>query len=235
MQETELYGPVKALLEGQGYEVKGEIGSCDLVAVRGDEPPVIVELKLSFTLALVHQGIDRQGVTDNVYLAVPPFTGRSDRARLREAEALCRRLGLGLMTVRAGDAPVVEVRLDPAEYRPRKRKARAGRLLREFQRRVGDPAQGGSGRRGPMMTAYRQDALRCAILLDRDGPLKASILAARTRVPKARAILYRDVYGWFERVETGVYAITPKGTAALDAFGETVAELEKSLSDNPHA
>ncbi|MEM1163086.1 MAG: DUF2161 family putative PD-(D/E)XK-type phosphodiesterase, partial [Pseudomonadota bacterium] len=101
--------------------------------------------------------------------------------------------------------------------------------------RVGDPAQGGSGRRGPMMTAYRQDALRCAILLDRDGPLKASILAARTRVPKARAILYRDVYGWFERVETGVYAITPKGTAALDAFGETVAELEKSLSDNPHA
>ncbi|MEM1162377.1 MAG: DUF2161 family putative PD-(D/E)XK-type phosphodiesterase, partial [Pseudomonadota bacterium] len=180
MQETELYGPVKALLEGQGYEVKGEIGSCDLVAVRGDEPPVIVELKLSFTLALVHQGIDRQGVSDDVYLAVPPFTGRSARARLREAETLCKRLGLGLMTVRAGDAPVVEVRLDPAEYRPRKRKARAGRLLREFLRRVGDPAQGGSGRRGPMMTAYRQDALRCAILLDRDGPLKASILAART-------------------------------------------------------
>ena len=43
--EAELYGPVKAFLEDRGYEVKGEIGPCDLVAVRGDEAPVIVELK----------------------------------------------------------------------------------------------------------------------------------------------------------------------------------------------
>ena len=28
-----------------GYVVKGEIEDCDVVAVRGDEPPVVVELK----------------------------------------------------------------------------------------------------------------------------------------------------------------------------------------------
>ena len=43
--ETSLYAPVKTLLESQGYEVKAEVRGCDVVAVRGDEAPVIVELK----------------------------------------------------------------------------------------------------------------------------------------------------------------------------------------------
>ena len=93
MRETDLYPPVKAFLEAQGYAVKGEVDGCDLVAVRGDEPPVIVELKAGFSLPLVFQGIARQGLTDNVYLAVPPFSGRTTRRR--DALALCRRLGLG--------------------------------------------------------------------------------------------------------------------------------------------
>ena len=94
MRETELYPPVKAFLEAQGYEVKGEVEGCDLVAVRGDhEAPVIVELKTSFTVGLVFQGIARQGVTDNVYLGVPPFSERTTRRK--DALSLCRRLGLG--------------------------------------------------------------------------------------------------------------------------------------------
>jgi len=31
MKETDLYQPVKTLLEDQGYTVKGEIGKCDVV------------------------------------------------------------------------------------------------------------------------------------------------------------------------------------------------------------
>ena len=68
--ESDLYAPVKALLEGQGYVVKGEVRGCDVVAVRGGEPPVIVELKRAFGLALVLQGVDRLAVSDRVYLAV---------------------------------------------------------------------------------------------------------------------------------------------------------------------
>jgi hypothetical protein len=45
MPETDLYIPVKRHLEAQGYTVKSEIKGCDVVAVRGDELPVIVELK----------------------------------------------------------------------------------------------------------------------------------------------------------------------------------------------
>jgi len=43
--ESDLYAPIKRFLEAQGYAVKGEIGPCDVMAVRGDEAPVIVELK----------------------------------------------------------------------------------------------------------------------------------------------------------------------------------------------
>ena len=162
MRETDLYPPIKAFLEAQGYTVKGEVEGCDVVAVRGEEPPVIVEMKAVFSLALVFQGIARQDVADDVYLAVPPFPGRTGRRN--DALALCRRLGLGLLTVRIEPSPFVEALLDPAEYRPRRRRRGLGRLLREFQRRVGDPNQGGSGRR-KLMTAYRQDALRCAAYL----------------------------------------------------------------------
>ncbi len=46
--ETALYLPVKRFLENLGFTVKGEVGGCDLVALSGDEPPIVVigELKL---------------------------------------------------------------------------------------------------------------------------------------------------------------------------------------------
>ena len=152
MRETDLYPPVKAFLEAQGYTVKSEVEGCDVVAVRDEESPVIVELKAVFSLALVFQGVARQSVGDNVYLAVPPFPGRTGRRN--DALALCRRLGLGLLAVRLEPSPFVEALLDPVEFRPRRRRRGLGRLLREFQRRVGDPNEGGSSRR-PIMTALR--------------------------------------------------------------------------------
>ena len=226
VRETELYPPVKAFLEGQGYAVKGEVEACDLVAVRGDQAPVIVELKTSFTLGLVFQGIARQSVTENVYLGVPPFSGRTTRRK--DALALCRRLGLGLLTVRLEPRPFVEALLDPAEFRPRRRKARLGRLLREFQHRVGDPNEGGMARR-KVMTAYRQDALRCAVHLGFHGPTKAATVADDAGVARARAILYADHYGWFERppgTARGTYGLTPKGRAALDEYADELADLQ---------
>src|SRR5215831_12112373 len=102
--ESDLYAPVKAFLAAQGYVVKGEVKGCDVVGVRGREPPVVVELKRSFGLALVLQGIDRLALTDQVYLAVGAWP-----RRMRDVRKLCRRLGLGLLIVERR----VEVVLDP--------------------------------------------------------------------------------------------------------------------------
>lgn len=233
-RETDLYPPIKAFLEGQGYAVKGEVQGCDVVAVRGEEPPVIVELKQRFSLDLVLQAIERLAMTDAVYVAVPDAGGAAatvNRKR-RVVHKLCRRLGLGLLVVRAGqsDALAVEPRLDPAPYQPRQNKAKRGRLLREFAHRVGDPNDGGSTRR-IVMTAYRQDALRCADLLAAQGPLKPSKVRDATGVERAAGILRRDVYGWFDRPEKGLYRLSPKGAAALESFADVVAALRGSRDE----
>ncbi len=222
VKESDLYSPVKAYLQAQGYDVKAEIGDCDLMAIRGDEAPVIVELKLTFSLALVMQGVTRQSMFDDVYLAVPVSGDRGWKLRYKDIIRLCRRLGLGLLAVKADG---VEAHLDPSDYQPRKQKRRIGRLLKEFERRVGDPNKGGTTG-VKRITAYRQDALRCAMHLDRDGPTKAAVVAAATGASRAAAIMRADHYGWFERVERGVYGLTPKGAEGLIEFGETVAALK---------
>ncbi len=213
LRETDLYPPVKAFLEAQGYEVKGEVGAVDVVACRGDEDPVLVELKTGFSLTLIYQGIARQSLSDWVYIAVPGPKGRATKDHL----ALCRRLGLGLILVRTRDG-FVEVLCDPGPYAPRKSKPRKTRLLREFQRRVGDPNAGGSAA-VKRVTAYRQDALRCATYLLANGPSKGAHVAKATGVPTATRIMATDHYGWFERVEKGIYALTPKGQTGLESFG----------------
>ena len=206
MLETELYPPIKRFLEGQGYEVKAEVRDCDVVAVRGDEDPVVVELKTSFSLPLLLQGIDRQAITDAVYLAIarPVDKGRSNvwKRHRRGLLKLCQRLGLGLITVRPGGSEhaAVEVHLDPGSYKPRADKRRKTMLLKEFQTRVGDPNQGGATRR-PVITAYRQDALRCVKFLGQRGPSPLKDIRAETKVGRAAGILQRDVYGWFMRVD----------------------------------
>jgi hypothetical protein len=118
---------------------------------------------------------------------------------------------------------LVEAHLDPGPYLPRRNVARAGRLLREFQRRVGDPNQGGTtGIK--RMTAYRQDALRCLASVA-DGPLKAAEVAKRAGVAKAATLMRADHYGWFDRVALGVYAVSPKGLAALGENADELARL----------
>jgi hypothetical protein len=207
--ETSLYAPVKHYLERLGFTVKGEVCGCDLVAIRGDEPPVRVigELKLSFSLDLVLQAVDRTAACDEVWLAVGP----AGRKRLRDPRVrkLCRFLGFGLLGVTS--AGVVEVLIEPRPWKPRKDKQRRARLIDEHRKRIGDPAQGGSTRQ-PIMTAYRQQALACAASLA-ERPRRTSEL--RAVVPNAASILLRNWYGWFTRIERGLYGLTPEGIVAL--------------------
>ena len=99
--------------------------------------------------------------------------------------------------------------------------AKSPEAIREHARRVGDPNRGGSSTRVPLMTAYRQEALRCAGLLAKNGPMKVAALRLAAEAPKAAAILSADHYGWFERVERGIYGLTPKGRAGLERHGWT--------------
>ncbi|APE42681.1 hypothetical protein BOO69_04020 [Sulfitobacter alexandrii] len=219
-RETDLYPPIKAHLEDQGYVVKSEVGAADVMAVRGAEPPVLIELKLGFSLALFHQGLDRLKVADDVYLAVARQPGKRFAKALRSNTAMARRLGLGLITVRLSDG-LVEVHCDPGPYAPRKSAKRQAALLREFARRQGDPNDGGQTRAG-LVTAYRQDALKLAVYLFEAGASKGADVARETGVTRATTMMRDNHYGWFEKVEKGIYGLTPTGAEAVGVSGRVL-------------
>ncbi len=209
--ETDLYLPIKRHLERYGLEVKGEVCGCDLVGLSDGVPELVVigEMKRSFTLELVLQAVDRTSACDEVWLAV----GASKRGRGRESDSrvkkLCRFLGFGLLTVAADGR--VEVMVEPTAWKPRRDAKRRSRLVAEHRGRLGDPVVGGSTRL-PQMTAYRQQALAVAQAL---GAAPSRPRDLRSRAPDAAKILQSNVYGWFERIERGLYGLTSTGHAAL--------------------
>ena len=218
MKETDLYPPLKAYLESQHYQIKGEVGDCDVCALRDAEPPLIVELKLSLNLTVLLQAVDRLALTPSVYVGVPANCGALQR-KPKQIIKLFRLLGIGLLSIDPDrKSKAIKVLLDPGDYRPRVTRQRQLRLLGEFEKRVGDPNQGGSSNRRGIMTAYRQRALRVALFLRNQGPTKASDVARHTQETEARNILYRDVYGWFDKVSRGIYTLSPRGQREIDSW-----------------
>jgi hypothetical protein len=210
--ETDLYLPVKLFLEDLGYEVKSEIGAADVVGRRGEAEIVIVELKRGFSLSLLQQAVKRQRITDVVYVAVPRWSGRSGWRAFRGNLGLCRRLGVGVLTIDVTGN--VEVQADPVPFTPRKSKQRRQSMLSEFARRTGDPNLGGSAS-SDVMTSYRQEALRCALYVAANGPSKGAVVADGANVPHATTMMRNNVYGWFERLGHGVYDLSDSGRSMV--------------------
>ncbi len=215
--------PIKTFLEQLGYSAKGEIGGCDVVALREGEPPVVVicELKMRFTLELVLQAVDRAAAADEVWLAAElSAKGRESDARFRN---LCRRLGFGMLGV--GKKGEVEIIVSPIAATPRRDPKRRSRLVDEHRRRKGDPAKGGMTRK-PIMTAYRQRSLACAAALAL-GPQPTRSL--RPEIPDATKILYDNVYGWFAPVSRGIYQLTDAGRGALQTLAALTVQPPRRM------
>ena len=213
--ETDLYPPIKRHLEGLGLEVKGEVCGCDLVALSDGSPELVVigEMKQSFTLELVLQAVDRASACDEVWLAV----GASRRGRGRENDAREEAVSIpGLRPShrhrrgagrRGGGASALEAEA-------RRQTAFAHR--RGASSPQGDPVPGGSTRT-PQMTAYRQQALALANALASTSSCPRDL---RILAPDAAKILQGNVYGWFERIERGLYGLTSSGRVALVTWAD---------------
>lgn len=213
MRESDLYAPIKTHFQALGYKVKGEVGAADVMALRGTEPPVIIELKLGFSLTLFHQAIERLKVVDDVYIAVVRPEGKLGYKRLKANITLCRRLGIGLLTLRLRDQ-FIEMHCVPGPYSPQKSAKKAKSMAKAFDRLDGDPNDGGATRQG-LVTGYRQDALKCAAYLMHAGAKKGAVVAQLTGVPSATTLMRNNVYGWFQKDGVGVYSLSLAGEKGL--------------------
>ena len=224
LRESDLYGPVRDYLEGLGYEVRGEVRSCDIAAVRDGEL-IVVELKTGFTLELIYQALDRQRFADGVYVAVPlPRRGYTD-PRLKDMQSLCRRLELGLIFIgfTTKGVPQLDVYLHPKEAStPRINRKRRLAVLREHGGRTGSANTGGVTRT-KILTAYKEQALLVARILRDNGPLLAQAVKKLGGPPNTAAILGRNPLRWFTRTrESGetryTYQVNRQGLEALEQY-----------------
>jgi hypothetical protein len=225
MKESELYGPLKAYLEGQGYEIHPEVRHCDIVARKGEEL-LAVEMKTAFSLQLVYQGVARQEVYDSVYLAVPCPPGKRTIPNQGEAMKLLRRLEMGLILVRfLTRSAKVEIALHPKDYVGRHRAGERLAIIREIDGRFAEFHAGGLTSREEKLSAYKQRALLIASLLGRAEETGPKDLAERGGGPKTGGILRNNFYGWFERVDLGRYRLSKAGWECLERYSDQIGKI----------
>jgi hypothetical protein len=233
IQETELYQPIHDYFVKLGFEVHAEVNGCDLAASKDGEL-IIIELKLNLNLDLLIQAVKRQRLTEYVYIAIPRPNYSMFSRKWKDLCFLVRRLELGLITVSLkGENPLVDIILNPSPFN-REKSMRAAKkktksIIAEIQGRHGNYNVGGStGKK--IMTAYKENVIHIACCLKKYGQLSPKKLRELGTGKKTLSILNNNFYGWFERVERGVYKLGNKGKAALNDFPELAAYYEGILS-----
>ena len=217
MQETDLFEPIKKYFEGHGYSVNAEVKDCDVIATRDDEL-IVVELKTSPNMNLLIQATDRQSISSAVYVAIPVATG--NRKRWLGVQRVLRRLELGLLVVSFGPLGATVTKLfDPLPDQKRKPKRKRRAIIREIAERSSDYNTGGSTRI-KLVTAYRENAILVATCLEQLGqcsPRRLRDLGTGDRTP---GILSKNHYGWFQRIDRGIYSITDQGRQEIRSYAE---------------
>lgn len=226
--ETDLAAPLVHFLERNGYTVHSEVNHCDLTAVKGEEL-IVIELKKTINVPLLIQATQRQKITDSVYVAVPTPKGGIHCRSWRKIEHLLKRLELGAILIdpQRPRKPVTILH-HPLPFQRKKQPAQRRALLQEMDSRSGDYNTAGSVRQ-KQVTAYREEAIHIACLLETYGEMTPKQLRALGSGPKTQSILYANHYDWFERLGRGLYHIKPKTPGKLRQFADVVAYYKNKI------
>jgi hypothetical protein len=222
--EIDLYNPIRDFLIEQGYTVRSEVKDCDITAIK-DEELVVVELKRNLSVSLLAQAVRRQKAADLVYIAVPKPKKMFANSKWQDICHLIRRLELGLILVSfKGKKGFVEIPIHPVPFDREKskkmnKKKREG-IIKEAKARYLDFNVGGStGKK--LLTAYRESAIFIACCLNKLGPLSPKKLRKLGSDPKkTTSILSENHYGWFKKVDRGIYSINDIGREELGIYKE---------------
>lgn len=222
--EKDLFPVVKDYLVDLEFEVKAEVGNIDIVGKR-DDLIIAVEMKENLNTKLMYQGLKRNHITDYVYLAIPRPTTRVLKSKMfHEKMTIIRHLELGLILVDV-DSHTVEVLLDPLHYHFKQNKKKRRKLLREFSLRQTSLNIGGVTKT-KIITAYRELALMICLCL-KEGPQSTKVIREYTQRQKTTSVLQKNYYGWFVRVERGVYKLTDLGEQALIDYEQVLMEMKR--------
>jgi hypothetical protein len=225
MREESLFLPVKIYLEGQGYSVHGEVKSWDIAAIKNEEL-IAIELKVNFCLSLVYQALKRKKTADSVYVCLPLQGSKASLPNHSKVRLLLTELNIGLILVRfLSNKTRVTVEIHPStEHHGGKRRQT---IIREISSRYSEITPGGVPSTVPILTAYRQEALKIAWVMKQ---INASISPRNlTRMgckEKAGEILRKNFYGWFDKISRGEYELSIYGKKAIEQeYAQYISEL----------
>lgn len=223
MLEKDMYVPLKNFFEEQGFTVQAEVNHVDLTAVKDDEV-ILVEMKTSINMKLLYQAAQRQRITDFVYVAIPKPSFKIMRSsNFKEKVYLLRRLHIGLILV----GKTVNIHHEPKPFNMHISKGQAKRkkssLMNEFGNRKTSSNIGGVSKT-KIMTVYKENALLIASELYE--PKSTKELRELHGIDKTSSILQKNYYGWFERVDRGVYQLTSKGIKDLEKYNDVIKKMK---------
>ena len=206
-----MYEPIRQLLIGFGFIVRGEVKNCDIAAIRGEDL-WIVEMKLSANLTLLYQAIERKAITEHVFIAIPrPKNSRNKN--FTSLKKIIAKLELGLILVSLDSpVPLAEITIHPSASKKTNPK-KSEIIRREILGRSSDSA-GGTVKTG-ISTAYREKCIKIACLLEAKGELNSRELLKLGCEKDTSAVLRNNHYGWFAKTGSGKYALSEIGSGYL--------------------
>lgn len=215
LKEKDLYKPIKKAFMKRGYKVNAEVNGCDMTAHKDDEL-IVIELKKTFNMKLLYQAIDRQKITNLVYIAIPR-PSKTQRKNFNTIIHIVKKLNLGLIIV-AIDSQVkkVDIVVTPEESKSKKNK-RNSKMIKEINGRNLDINEGGSNK-VKLVTAFRERCIHIACVMEIVDLISPSQLVKEYGCGKdAGEILRKNFYGWFVRESRGLYKLSNKGKKDLNS------------------
>ncbi|MEI3524603.1 MAG: DUF2161 family putative PD-(D/E)XK-type phosphodiesterase [Anaerotignum sp.] len=211
--ETDLYEPSAAFWRKKRNRVQAE--AKDGTLRRKKMGNWLLWSSEPFQRKPVDQALDRQSLTEQVFVAIPrPQKGQREKS-WKNMLKLLKRLEIGLLTV-ALDSPLktVDVVLTPSDSLAWKNRKKRERLQAELENRQ-DSAN--TGRHEPQEDCdvlSEKVLYLCCILENRSCYIWRT--AGNGTGRKIHVHTANNVYHWFERVEKGVYRLSEEGRKALE-------------------
>jgi hypothetical protein len=206
------------------------VKNCDITAVK-DDKLIIIELKTKFSLSLLIQAVNRKEITDSVYVAVPVVHPKKIINNFKGIKKVLRHLEIGLIFVRFLKTKTrIETVLHPYPFRKRRMRKKRNRILQEIDGRYAEFNKGGSPSETERVSAYKQAAVKIAFLLDKLKKATPSQLKGFGTGPKTQGILSSNIYGWFDRIDRGVYSLNKAGRKSYKQYKELINILKNEDS-----
>ena len=206
-----MYEPIRQLLNGLGFIVRGEVNNCDIAAIKEGEIWV-VEMKLSANLTLLYQAMGRKAITDYVFIAVPrPKNSRNKNFGLLKKIIAKLELGLILVSIES-PVPLAEIVIHPNVSKKTNQK-KAESVRKEILGRSADTTGGAANTK--ISTAYREKSIKIACFLEALGELGSRELRGLGCEKDTATVLRNNHYGWFSKTEDGKYTLSTAGEEYL--------------------